>query len=64
MKLKGELKMYRVIKDTYDQITMRAKAYSPEGKLVDVHATWVWAPRLTFYDDTNKEWINNWQWLF
>ncbi len=55
-------KPYRIFRDTFDQLTMKAKALDPNDKQVDVHGTYAWAPQLTWYDDTNKEWIDNWEW--
>ena len=58
--------MYRILKNTYNEITMKAKAYNPVGKIVDVHATWAFAPELTFFDDIARVWIcrKEWNWIY
>ena len=55
--------MYQISKHSWDQITMKAKALL-NGQEVEVHATWTWAPQLTWYDDTNHKWIYSNEWKF
>ena len=55
--------MYRILRHTFDQITMKAKALL-DGKEVEVEGTWVWAPELTWYDSTNRRWINRDEWKY
>lgn len=35
-------------------------------KEVEVGGTWVWAPELSWYDNTNRRWIyrNEWKYLY
>ena len=55
--------MYQILKCTFDQITMKAKALL-DGKEVEVEGTWVWAPELSWYDNTNWRWINRDEWKY
>jgi len=54
---------YKILKKTFDQITMKAKALL-DGVEVEVEGTWVWAPELTWYDNTNRRWINRNEWSY
>ena len=45
----------------YDRITMNAIAMDENGKPIQVSGTWAFAPRLSWYDHTNKRWIDEWK---
>ena len=52
-----------IYRDTYDTITMKAKAKLADGRVVDVHGTYCWAPALTWYNDTDRCWHDgDWTW--
>lgn len=53
--------MYQILKRTWDQITMKAQALL-DGVEVEVEGTWVWAPELSWYDNTNRRWIYRNEW--
>jgi len=55
---------YRIIKSSFNQITMKAKALDPDGKEIVVKGTWAWAPQLRFYDENACEWIDDDKWVF
>jgi len=54
---------YQILRRTFDTSTMKAKALL-NGKEVEVEGTWVWAPDLSWYDTTNRRWINRSEWKF
>jgi len=57
-------KKYKIYRKSLDQITMKAKAINPYGKIVTLSATWVWAPDLSFYDEDAKVWISKRDWEY
>lgn len=56
--------MYTIYHTTYDQICMTAKATTPDGRTVDVKASWYDAPNLTWHNVTDKTPIYDWQWSY
>ena len=55
--------MYEVERSSFDRIAMKARARF-NGKQVVLQGTWVWAPELSWYDETNCCWIGplDWHW--
>lgn len=54
---------YRILKSSFDEILMRAKAFC-NGQEIEVKGTWAFAPELSWYDETNLRWVCSNEWSF
>ena len=54
--------MYRVDHKSFDHILMKARATDKNGREVVLSGTWVWAPRLSWYNETDSCWLTDEEW--
>ena len=59
-----ETNTYQIFKDSFDEITMKAKALNPDGLEITVHGTYALGPEIVWYDESEKEYIRSWEWVY